>query len=47
MRERRRRPDLDERFKIETDDPEDALRRLLGAEDVPVGEDDSVEDETP
>jgi hypothetical protein len=45
-RERRRNPDLDERFKIETDgDPEDALRRLLGVE-VPIDETgDMPEDE--
>jgi hypothetical protein len=41
MPERRRRPDLDERFKIETDDPEDALRQLL---EVPIDEDDPPED---
>lgn len=43
MPERRRRPDLDTPFKIEADDPEDALRRLLGVE-VPVDEDDPAED---
>ena len=47
MAERRRpRHDLDERFKIETDDPEDTLRRLLGVE-VPIDEEDSTEDENP
>lgn len=46
MRERRRRIDPDEKFKIETDDPEDALRRLL---EVPIDEDDptEVEDSQP
>ena len=44
MRERSRRPDY-ERFKIETDDPDGALRRILGAE-LPIDEDESsVEDE--
>ena len=42
MPERLRRPDLDERFKIVTDDSEDALRRLL---EVPIDEDDPAEDE--
>ena len=41
MPERRRRPDLDERFKIGTDDPENALRQLL---EMPIDEDDPPED---
>ncbi len=46
-RERQRRPDLDERFKIETDDPESSLRRLLGATEDPISDDDeSSEDES-
>lgn len=40
MRERPRRPDLDERFRIESDDPQDALRRLL---EVKIDEDDPKE----
>jgi len=44
MPERRRRPNLDERFKIETDDPEGALKRLLNAEDVPIDEDEPAKD---
>ena len=44
MPERPRRPDLDERFKIETDDPEGALRRLLDVGDLPP-DDDPVVDE--
>jgi len=35
--------DADERFKIETDDPEDALRRLLAGD--PPDEEDSTEAE--
>lgn len=42
MPERPRRPDLDERFKIETDDPEGVLRRLLGAMDDPLPDADDV-----
>ena len=46
-RERQRRPDLDERFKIETDDPEGSLRRLLGTTDDPLpDEDETPEDES-
>ena len=44
-RERRRRPDLDERFALDEDDPETVLRRLLGAEDVPLDEDDATDQE--
>ncbi len=45
-RERQRRPDLDERFQIETDDPEGALRRLMRATDDPLpDEDEAPEDE--
>ncbi len=45
MPERHRRPDYDEKFRIETDDPEDALRRLLSADDVPdLNEDDAPEE---
>ena len=45
MVERRRKPDLDERFKIETDDPEGALRRLLDVEFAPIDEDEPLGDE--
>lgn len=40
MPERPRRPDLTERFSIETDDPEGALRRLLDVEFDPIDEDE-------
>jgi len=47
MPERRRRPDLDEKFSLHPMEGEDVLRRLLGAEEVPVDEDDpSEEDES-
>ena len=39
-----RRYDPDERFRLDAD-PEDVLRRLLVAEDVPPDEDDPMEDE--
>jgi len=42
MPERRRRLDLDERFSLDME-PEDALRRLLNAEDVPPDDDDTPE----
>ncbi len=44
MPERPRRPDLDERFSIDTDDPEGVLRRLLGATDASVLPDEDDQD---
>ncbi len=46
-RERQRRPDLDERFQIDTDDPEGALRRLLGATDEPLSDEDEGPEDHP
>lgn len=43
MSERRRRYDPDERFPLDAD-PEDVLRGLLGAEDVPPEEEGPPED---
>lgn len=44
MPERRRRPDMDERFSLDAD-PEDVLRRLLDPEVVPPDDDEPMEDE--
>lgn len=43
--ERPRRPDLDESLSLDLE-PEDVLRRLLNAEDVPPDEDDPLEDDS-
>ena len=43
MSERRRRYDPDERFPLDAD-PEDVLRGLLGAEDVPPEKEEAAED---
>ena len=39
MPERPRRPDLDERFRLDAD-PEDVLRRMLTADDPPPDDDE-------
>lgn len=44
MPERPRPPDLDERFSLDVE-PEDALRRLLNADEVPPDADDGPEGE--
>ena len=42
MPERPRRPDYEERFKIDTGDPEGVLRRLLGTTDDPLPDEDET-----
>ena len=44
MAERRRRPDLDERFSLDAE-PEDVLRRLLDPDSAPPSDDDPLEGE--
>lgn len=43
MPERRRRPDLDERFTLHPEDGEEVLKKLLGADDVPIPDDEDEE----
>lgn len=41
--ERRRRADLDEKVSLYPDEAEDVLKKLLGADDVPISDDEDSE----